>query len=81
MEGLEHHQRAERDRALLVHVGALYWAGTQFVLRVAPIPWDAWWRIILLGATVLGVVELDKLIRRWLSARRTDQPGRRAQPA
>ena len=67
--------------ALLVHVGALYWAGTQFVLRVAPIPWDAWWRIILLGATVLGVVELDKLIRRRLTARRTDQPGRRAQPA
>jgi magnesium-transporting ATPase (P-type) len=55
--------------ALLVHVGALYWAGTQFVLRVAPIPWDAWWRIIAVAVTVLFVVEIDKVVRRRRVAR------------
>ncbi len=54
--------------ALLVHIGALYWAGTQFVLRVEPIPFDAWWRIVAVSVTVLFVVEVDKLIRRRLAA-------------
>lgn len=50
--------------AMIVHVGALYWAGTQFVLRVEPIPFEAWWRLVAVSATVLFVVEIDKLIRR-----------------
>ena len=50
--------------ALLVHIGALYWAGTQFVLRVEPIPLEAWWRIVAVAVTVLFVVEIDKFIRR-----------------
>ena len=57
--------------ALAVHVGALYWAGTQFVLRVEPVPGAAWWRMLLVSATVLAVVELDKLVRRQLLRRST----------
>ena len=52
--------------ALAVHVGALYWAGTQFVLRFEPVPGDAWWRMLAVSVTVLAVVELDKLVRRQL---------------
>ncbi len=55
--------------ALLVHIGALYWAGTQFVLRVAPVPLEAWWRMVAISVTVLAVVELEKLIRRRLARR------------
>ncbi|TVP63394.1 MAG: HAD family hydrolase [Nitriliruptor sp.] len=62
--------------ALVVHIGALYWAGTQFVLRVAPVPFEAWWRMLAISATVLAVVEVDKLIRRRM--RRRQQPAEAA---
>ena len=55
--------------ALVVHIGALYWAATQFVLRVAPVPFEAWWRMLAISVTVLAVVEVDKLIRRRLARR------------
>jgi magnesium-transporting ATPase (P-type) len=51
--------------ALGVHVAALYLPLTQAVLRVEPIGVDAWWRLVVIAASVLIVVELDKLVRRW----------------
>jgi magnesium-transporting ATPase (P-type) len=54
--------------ALVVHVGALYLGFTQFVLRVEPIPLVAWMWIVVVSASVLVVVEIDKLIRRRRSA-------------
>ncbi len=49
--------------ALVVHVAALYLPPTQFVLRVEPIPLQAWGYLLAVSVTVLLVVELDKLIR------------------
>jgi Ca2+-transporting ATPase len=50
--------------SLLVHAGALYVPATQFVLRVEPIGWDAWLRIVLVASTILVAVELHKALRR-----------------
>jgi Ca2+-transporting ATPase len=50
--------------AVGIHVAALYLPLTQFVLRVAPIPLDVWWRIIAVAASILVVVELHKWLRR-----------------
>jgi calcium-translocating P-type ATPase len=51
--------------ALAVHVGALYFAGTQFVLRVVPLQdLEAWARIVGAAATILVAVELHKWLRR-----------------
>lgn len=58
--------------ALVVHVGALYLGFTQFILRVEPIPLDAWLWIVLVSLSVLVVVEIDKLIRRRRAARSDD---------
>jgi magnesium-transporting ATPase (P-type) len=55
--------------ALAVHIGALYFPPTQFVLRVEPFPPGIWLFIVPVAATVLVVVELDKLVRRRLLAR------------
>ena len=55
--------------ALGAHIGALYLPFTQLVLRVEPISLDAWWRLALIAATVLVVVELDKLLQRWRALR------------
>jgi magnesium-transporting ATPase (P-type) len=59
--------------ALGVHVAALYVPFTQTVLRVAPIGAGAWWRILAISASVLLVVELDKLFRRGSSSRPAEQ--------
>ena len=50
--------------ALVVHVGALYLPPTQFILRVEPIPLQAWGLIVAISISVLVVVEAEKLIRR-----------------
>jgi magnesium-transporting ATPase (P-type) len=50
--------------AFVVHVAALYSPWTQFVLRVEPIGLDAWARIIAVAASIVVVIELDKLLRR-----------------
>jgi calcium-translocating P-type ATPase len=55
--------------ALTVHVAALYLPPTQFVLRVEPIPLDAWPRILAMSITIVAAIELHKLLRR---------PGRQA---
>ncbi|MFN8661936.1 MAG: hypothetical protein U0075_08595 [Thermomicrobiales bacterium] len=51
---------------MLVHAAALC-SPTQFVLGVEPISLDAWLRILLVAATLLGAaVELRKVILRRL---------------
>jgi magnesium-transporting ATPase (P-type) len=55
--------------ALGVHVAAMYLPFTQTVLRMEPIDAAAWWRLTLIAASVLVVVELDKLVRRRRSVR------------
>lgn len=50
--------------ALAVHVGALYLAPTQFVLRVTPIGLDTWIRIIPVAATILVAMEIVKAWQR-----------------
>jgi Ca2+-transporting ATPase len=50
--------------ALLIHVGALYFAPTQLVLRVEPIEMEAWSRIVVVAATIVVAIELHKLVRR-----------------
>lgn len=50
--------------ALAVHIGALYWGPTQYVLRVEPIGLDAWMRIVAVAASIILAVELHKLLRR-----------------
>ncbi len=56
--------------ALLVHVGALFFGPTQFVLRVVPLTdWSVWLRIIAVAATLIVAMELHKLLRRPRSQR------------
>jgi cation-transporting ATPase F len=50
--------------SLAIHVAALYLPPTQFVLRVEPIALEVWWRIALVAASLLVMVELHKLVRR-----------------
>lgn len=50
--------------ALLVHVGALFFAPTRFVLRVVPLTeWSSWLRIIAVASSIIVAVELHKLLR------------------
>lgn len=53
--------------SFVVHFGALYFPGTQYVLQVQPLDLDAWVRIVAVAATVLIVVEIEKAVRRWMS--------------
>ncbi len=51
--------------ALLVHVGALFFGPTQYVLRVVPLTdTGTWLRIITVAASIIVAVELHKLLRR-----------------
>jgi magnesium-transporting ATPase (P-type) len=50
--------------SLVVHAAALYLGPTQFVLRVEPIGFEAWTRIVLVALTIVGAVEAHKLVRR-----------------
>lgn len=49
--------------AVGVHVAALYLPPTQYILRVEPIGFDAWLRIIAVASTILVAIELHKLAR------------------
>ncbi|MEJ5221751.1 MAG: cation-translocating P-type ATPase C-terminal domain-containing protein, partial [Tepidiforma sp.] len=52
--------------ALSLHVAALYLPPTQFVLRVEPLSFEAWWRMIAVASTILVAVEAHKLwVRRF----------------
>jgi magnesium-transporting ATPase (P-type) len=50
--------------ALAVHVGALHFPPTQFVLRVEPLDAAAWVRIVAVSATILVAIEIHKVLRR-----------------
>ncbi|MCX2728315.1 HAD-IC family P-type ATPase [Thermomicrobium sp. 4228-Ro] len=50
--------------ALALHIVALHVPFFQFVLRVQPIPWELWPRMILVATTIVLAVELHKAVRR-----------------
>ncbi|HEY5774725.1 MAG TPA: HAD-IC family P-type ATPase [Xanthomonadales bacterium] len=60
--------------AQLVHVGAMYTPWISDVLRIRPISLQSWFELLLLALSVLLVMELHKLLRRWLSLRRHSLP-------
>jgi magnesium-transporting ATPase (P-type) len=49
--------------ALAIHVGALYFPPTQFVLRVEPLDAATWLRMIAVASTIIVAMELHKLLR------------------
>lgn len=49
--------------AVGLHVGALYFGPTQFILRVEPVSLETWFRMVLVASTVVVVVEIHKLLR------------------
>lgn len=49
--------------ALLIHASALYLPWTQFVLRVEPIEFEAWTRIVFVALSVIVLVEIHKFIQ------------------
>jgi Ca2+-transporting ATPase len=50
--------------ALLIHMGALYFGPTQYVLRVTPLrDWGTLLRIVAVAATIIVAMELHKLLR------------------
>jgi Ca2+-transporting ATPase len=55
--------------ALGLHVGALYFGPTQYVLHLHPIEAQAWIRIVLVALTIVPAMELHKLLRRHTHAR------------
>lgn len=48
---------------LCIHVGALYFPPTQFILRVEPIEPAAWLRIVVVAGTILVAMEAHKALR------------------
>jgi Ca2+-transporting ATPase len=50
--------------SLAIHFGAMYFAPTQFLLRIEPLTLQTWGRIAMIALSVNMVVELDKLVRR-----------------
>lgn len=50
--------------ALAIHIASLYLPLTQYVLRVEPLPLEAWLRMLPVAATVIIAVELHKLLVR-----------------
>jgi magnesium-transporting ATPase (P-type) len=50
--------------ALVIHISALHFGPTQFILRVVPLDGDAWQRIIPVAASIIAVVEVHKFLRR-----------------
>jgi magnesium-transporting ATPase (P-type) len=60
--------------ALLIHVGALYFAPAQLVLRVEPIGLDAWVRIVVVASTIVLAIEIHKLVSRDTRSLRAPTP-------
>jgi Ca2+-transporting ATPase len=50
--------------AVSVHIGSLYFAPTQFILRVEPLDLETWMRLVPLAATIIVAMEIHKAIRR-----------------
>jgi magnesium-transporting ATPase (P-type) len=55
--------------ALLIHIAALHWSATQYVLRVEPIGLGSWARIVAVALSIIVVVELHKRVRRTSGSR------------
>lgn len=67
--------------ALLVHIGALYFPPTQYVLRVVPLTDGALWlRIVLVASSVLVAMELHKWVRRRRPRPQPRAAGKPAEP-
>ncbi|MEX2324260.1 MAG: HAD-IC family P-type ATPase [Nitriliruptoraceae bacterium] len=49
--------------ALLIHLTAMSWGPMQFVLQIAPVPAQAWTRILAVAAAIIVVSEAHKLVR------------------
>jgi len=50
--------------SLAAHVGAMYVAPTQFLLRLEPLGLETWGRIAMVALSVILVVEIHKMLRR-----------------
>ncbi|MFC1952446.1 cation-translocating P-type ATPase [Chloroflexota bacterium] len=50
--------------SLALHIGAMYFPATQFVLRLEPLTLETWSRLTMIAISIVVVVEIDKLIRR-----------------
>ncbi|MFC1979488.1 cation transporting ATPase C-terminal domain-containing protein [Chloroflexota bacterium] len=50
--------------SLAIHVGAMYFPPTRFVLRLEPLTLETWSHLTMIAISVVVVVEIDKLIRR-----------------
>ena len=55
---------ASTTAALGIHVAALYFPPTQFLLRVEPITPGAWIRIVVVATSILLAMEIHKRLRR-----------------
>ncbi len=55
--------------SFLLHLGAMYFSPTQYVLRLEPLTFTTWSRIVMVAVSILVIVEVDKLIRRRVSRR------------
>jgi cation-transporting P-type ATPase F len=63
--------------SLAVHLGAMYFGPTQFLLGLQPLTRETWLAIIIAAPSVLVLVELHKLLRsdRWEPGRATSGSG------
>jgi Ca2+-transporting ATPase len=50
--------------SLGVHIGAMYFEPTQFLLRLEPLTLQTWFRLVLIALSVIVVVEIHKLLRK-----------------
>lgn len=50
--------------AFIIHLLALHLGPSQFVLRVEPIPFDTWIRIIMTALSIIAAIEIHKFVRR-----------------
>lgn len=50
--------------SVAIHIGAMYFEPTKFLLRVEPLSLETWVRLILIALSIIVVVELHKLFRR-----------------
>ncbi len=50
--------------SVVLHIGAMYFPPTQLALQLEPLTLTTWGRLIMIAVSVVGVVEIDKLIRR-----------------
>jgi len=50
--------------SLAIHIGAMYFPPTQFVLRLEPLTLETWSHLTMIAISVVVAVEIDKLIRR-----------------